>query len=73
MINHDVVKFYMDERLKYIEGKSDKKMFEVLQGIPSTPLQNYFYLNQGACALKMPQTPLVLQAPIFPMALSTPI
>lgn len=52
MINRDVVKFYMDERLKYIEGKSDKKMFEVLKGIPSTPLQNYFYLNQGALRFK---------------------
>lgn len=52
MINRDVVKFYMDERLKYIEGKSDKKMYEVLQGIPSTPLQNYFYLNQGALRFK---------------------
>lgn len=48
MINRDVMKFYIDERVKYIEGNSDKKMFEVLQGIESTPLQNYFYLNKGA-------------------------
>ena len=47
MINRDVVKFYIDERLKYIEGKSDEKMYEALRGIPSTPLQNYFYLNKG--------------------------
>ena len=48
MINRDVMKFYIDERVKYIEGNSDKKMFEVLQGIESTPLQNYFYLNKWA-------------------------
>lgn len=47
MINRDVVKFYIDERLKFIEGKTDDKMYEVLKGIPSTPLQNYFFLNNG--------------------------
>ena len=47
MINRDVMKFYIDERVKFIEGNSDKKMFEALQGIQSTPLQNYFYLNKG--------------------------
>jgi len=47
MINRDVMKFYIDERIKFVEGKSDQKMFEVLQGIQSTPLQNYFYLNKG--------------------------
>jgi len=47
MISRDVMKFYIDERVKYIEGDSDQKMFEALQGIQSTPLQNYFYLNKG--------------------------
>jgi len=52
MINRDVMKFYIDERIKFIEGNSDKKMFEALQGIASTPLQNYFYLNQGALSFQ---------------------
>lgn len=47
MINRDVMKFYIDERLKYEEGKSDDKMLEALQGIPSTSLQNYLFINQG--------------------------
>lgn len=47
MISRDVMKFYFNERLKFIEGKSDKKMYEALKGIPSTPLQNYYYVNNG--------------------------
>ena len=47
MINRDVMKFYINERLKFIEGKSDKKMFEVLKEVTSTPLQNYFFINNG--------------------------
>lgn len=47
MINRDVMKFYINERLKYIEGKSDKKMFKALKKISSTPLQNYFFINKG--------------------------
>lgn len=47
MINRDVMKFYFDERLKHIEGKKSEQMFDVLQGVPSTPLQNYLYLNNG--------------------------
>lgn len=47
MINRDVMKFYIDERIKYTEGVSDKEMFEVLKGIQSTPLQNYYFVNKG--------------------------
>ncbi|MGC6421933.1 MAG: VCBS repeat-containing protein [Flavobacteriaceae bacterium] len=47
MINRDVMKFYIDERVKFTEGVTNKDMFEVLKGIPSTPLQNYYFVNRG--------------------------
>ncbi len=47
MINRDFMKFYVDERMKYLEGKSDNSMFTILQEVVSTPLQNYLFINQG--------------------------
>lgn len=45
MINRDFMKFYADERLKHLQGKTDEKMFGMLQSIRSTPLQNYIFQN----------------------------
>ncbi len=47
MINRDFVKFYANERLKHIQGKTDERMFKMLQGIQSTPLHNYIFENAG--------------------------
>lgn len=47
MINRDFMKFYVDERMKYLEGKSDNSMFTILQEVVSTPLQNYLFINNG--------------------------
>ncbi len=45
MINRDFMKFYANERLKYWQGKTDDKMFGMLQSIQSTPLHNYVFEN----------------------------
>jgi hypothetical protein len=47
MTNRDFVKFYANERLKYIRGEKSDNMFGMLQSIPVTPLHNYLYLNNG--------------------------
>ena len=47
MINRDFMKFYADERTKHLQGKTDDKMFKMLQTITATPLQNYIYKNKG--------------------------
>ena len=45
MVNRDFMKFYANERLKHLQGKTDDKMFSMLQSIKSTPLQNYIFEN----------------------------
>ena len=52
MINRDFVKFYANERLKYLRGESGDKMFQMLQGIQSTPLHNYIFENNGNLQFK---------------------
>ena len=52
MINRDFMKFYADERLKHIQGKTDNRMFQMLQGIKSTPLHNYIFENGGNLRFK---------------------
>ena len=52
MINRDFMKFYADERLKHIQGKTDSRMFQMLQGIKSTPLHNYIFENGGNLRFK---------------------
>ena len=52
MINRDFMKFYADQRLKHIQGKTDSRMFQMLQGIQSTPLHNYIYENKGNLQFK---------------------
>ena len=47
MINRDFVKFYADQRLKHLQGTTDSRMFQMLQGITSTPLHNFIYENTG--------------------------
>src|SRR6476620_2968212 len=47
MTNPDFVKFYANERLKYLRGEPSDNMFRMLQGIPITPLHDYLYLNNG--------------------------
>ncbi|MEO8795905.1 MAG: VCBS repeat-containing protein [Daejeonella sp.] len=47
MINRDFMKFYANERLKHLSGKTDNRMYQMLQGIQSTPLHNYIYENTG--------------------------
>ncbi|ULQ56971.1 VCBS repeat-containing protein [Flavihumibacter rivuli] len=46
MINRDFMKFYANERLKHLQGKTDSRMFQMLQGIKSTPLHNYIFENR---------------------------
>jgi hypothetical protein len=48
MTNRDFVKFYANERLKYIRGETSDNMFRMLQGIPVTPVHDYLYLNNGS-------------------------
>jgi enediyne biosynthesis protein E4 len=52
MTNRDFVKFYANERLKHLQGKTDSRMFQMLQGIKSTPLHNYFFENTGKLQFK---------------------
>nr|WP_315209039.1 VCBS repeat-containing protein [uncultured Flavobacterium sp.] len=52
MINRDFAKFYANERLKYLRGESGERMFQMLQGIQSTPLHNYIFENKGNLQFK---------------------
>ena len=47
MTNRDFVKFYANERLKYLRGEQSDNMFRMLQSIPVTPTHDYLYLNNG--------------------------
>jgi enediyne biosynthesis protein E4 len=47
MTNRDFVKFYANERLKFIRGEKSDNMFKLLQDIPTTPIHNYMYINNG--------------------------
>jgi enediyne biosynthesis protein E4 len=47
MINRDFMKFYANERMKHLQGKTDDKMFKMLQTITATPLRNYIFENNG--------------------------
>ena len=47
MTNRDFVKFYANERLKFLRGETSENMFRMLQGIPVTPIHDYLYLNNG--------------------------
>lgn len=48
MINRDFMKFYANERLKHLQGKTDDRMFQMLQGIQTTPLHNFIFENNGS-------------------------
>lgn len=48
MTNRDFVKFYANERMKFIRNEPSQNMFKLLQEIPTTPVHNYLYLNNGA-------------------------
>lgn len=47
MTNRDFVKFYGNERMKYLRGEPSDNMFRMLQSIPVTPTHDYLYLNTG--------------------------
>ncbi|MCC6288234.1 MAG: VCBS repeat-containing protein [Chitinophagaceae bacterium] len=47
MTNRDFVKFYANERLKFLRGEPSENMFRMLQNIPVTRVHNYLYLNDG--------------------------
>lgn len=47
MTNRDFVKFYANERMKFIRNEPSENMFKLLQEIPTTPVHNYLYLNEG--------------------------
>src|SRR5688572_24678579 len=47
MTNRDFVKFYANERMKFIRNEPSANMFKLLQEIPTTPVHNYLYLNNG--------------------------
>lgn len=46
LINRDFMKFYADERLKYLRNETSENMFRMLQGIKQTPLHNYLFKNE---------------------------
>jgi hypothetical protein len=48
MTNRDFVKFYANERLKYLRDEPSENMFRMLQSIPVTPIHDYLFLNNGA-------------------------
>lgn len=50
MSNRDFVKFYANERMKYLRGEKSDNMFRLLQNIPVTPVHDYLYLNNGNAA-----------------------
>ncbi|WP_367753472.1 VCBS repeat-containing protein [Flavobacterium sp. WC2430] len=52
MINRDFVKFYANERLKHLKGETEDNMFQMLKGVPSTPLHNYVFENKGNLQFK---------------------
>lgn len=52
MSNRDFVKFYANERLKYRKGEPTERMFQMLQGIKSTPLHSYMFENKGNLQFK---------------------
>ncbi|MBX7139976.1 MAG: VCBS repeat-containing protein [Chitinophagales bacterium] len=47
MINMDFQKFYADERLKASSGQRNEKILQMLQLVPSTPLHNFLFRNNG--------------------------
>ncbi len=47
MTNRDFVKFYANERMKYLRGEPSDNRFRMLQTIPVTPIHDYLYLNNG--------------------------
>jgi enediyne biosynthesis protein E4 len=47
MTNRDFVKFYGNERMKFLRGEKSDNMFRMLQGIPVTPTHDYLYINNG--------------------------
>src|SRR5205823_13593773 len=47
MTNRDFVKFYANERLKYLRGERSDNMFRMLQNIPVNHVHNYMYLKNG--------------------------
>ena len=47
MINRDFVKFYANERLKFLRGEPSERMFQMLKGIKTTLLHNYIFENKG--------------------------
>lgn len=55
MTNRDFVKFYANERLKYLRGETSNNMFRMLQGIPVTPVHDYLYLNNGSSGRRSPE------------------
>ncbi|MBP6024988.1 VCBS repeat-containing protein [Ferruginibacter sp.] len=52
MTNRDFVKFYANERLKHLQGKTDSRMFQMLKGIKSTPIHNYIFENTNGTQFK---------------------
>ena len=47
MTNRDFVKFYANERMKYLRGEPSDNMFRMLQRIPVTPIHDYLFINNG--------------------------
>jgi hypothetical protein len=46
MINRDFIKFYANERLKFLRGEPSERMFQMLKGIKVTHLHNYIFENK---------------------------
>ena len=43
--NLDFIQFYANERMKFLQGKTDDKMFNVLQSVPNAALHNFYFKN----------------------------
>ena len=43
--NLDFIQFYANERMKFLKGRTNEKMFDILQTVPQTALHNYYFKN----------------------------
>ncbi|MFI5135769.1 MAG: VCBS repeat-containing protein, partial [Chitinophagales bacterium] len=47
LISMDFQKFFADERMKANKGQHDEKILETLKQVPSVPVQNFIFKNNG--------------------------
>ena len=47
LISMEFQKFYADERMKANQGEKNEKILQMLQQVPSTPVQSFMFRNNG--------------------------